>query len=269
MNDHETIGRDHAQHPEDVLAAYVDGSASGDERATAQALVASCSDCRREVDLAVHARAALQSLPELDSSELAPAGRAPAPATARHPSGFREWTRQWRWERVAGVAGVVAVGSLVALFVLLQSGGPASRDGVTTLGRSNSPRSNTGSMEGGQGDYTATSLDALARQLVASDRTDLAAKQPGSRTTQAPVSGQTAETTSRGNPNRAIRCLRTAGGLGPSARPVHVEAAGFQGTPAFVGAFVHTVTRDARQYLVVLAADRASCSPLYVINRSL
>src|ERR1051325_9906119 len=57
-------------HPEDLLAAFVDGTATLQERATVEAHVTFCSACRREIEMARSALAALQGLPDLEPPAL-------------------------------------------------------------------------------------------------------------------------------------------------------------------------------------------------------
>ncbi len=270
MNENDET-RNHAQHPEDLLAAYVSGEASDGDRTTVQALLSACSECRLEVDLAVQARAALQSLPELESPALRvdtvaqPAAAAIRERTAVVPPGILGKLREWGWERIAWGAGLVAAGSLVALFLLIQSG-EAPSDQAATQGRARGDAQQSVEALSGDGrNYTPASLDALAKRLVASKRSTLAAPQ----TNPAPVAGPGGGAQSpAGGVSRARDCLRRGGGLPPRARPVHAEEATFRGTPAFVGAF-ETGAAGGRQYLLVLAVDQSTCDALYVITRSL
>lgn len=260
----------HTQHPEELLAAYVSGEASDDDRTTVQGLLSACSECRMEVDLAVQARAALQSLPELDSPALRVEGavQPSAPATpergsARGP-GILARVREWGWERLAWGAGLVAAGSLVALFVFVQSvGNPAEQ--AATRGEVPGAAQTVEGFASGERNYDPTSLDALAKRLAASNRTALTTPETAPAPAAAPKGGQQ-QTGDAGD--RARDCLRRGGGLPPSARPVHVEEAAFRGIAAYVGAFESTAP-GGRRYLLVMAVNRSTCDALYVINRSL
>ena len=262
------ITPDHADHPEELLATYVGGEASEDERAAAQALLASCTECRGELDLAVQARAALQSLPELDApgvgaEDIVPSLTGPARRPAVAAQRNRRRTRQWTWERVAWGAGIVAVGSLVALFMLLQTA-PAPMQEQAAPAQRAAPRSGLETLSG-ERDYTPASMDALARRLATSARTALAAKEPQPSPAAPAGAPQLAGDTAGGRP---VQCLRRGGGLPRSADALHVERATFRGTRAFIGAF-RTPGPTSARYLLVLAVDRRTCDPLYVINRSL
>ena len=263
--------QNHAQHPEEVLAAYVSGEASDDERATMQTLLSACSECRMEVDMAVQARAALQSLPELESPALRVEGIA-RPAAATTPErdaaarpGILDRIREWGWERIAWGAGLVAAGSLVALFLLVQVGGGPLQEQAARAPQGGAAPDRTFTESSDGPNYTPASLDALARRLVASQGTMLTT--PQTRPAPATAPKERAQSTA-GAVDRARDCLRRGGGLPQRARPVHVEEASFRGTPAFVGAF-ESGAQGGRQYLLVLAVDSRTCDALYVINRSL
>src|SRR5436190_23362360 len=54
-------------HPEELLASFADGTASVDERALVEAHLLFCQPCRREIEEARRAIAALERLPELEA----------------------------------------------------------------------------------------------------------------------------------------------------------------------------------------------------------
>src|SRR2546428_7579400 len=72
------------RHPEDLLAAFVDGTASLQERAEVESHLSFCATCRDEIELAKEARVALEGLPELEAPavDLAFVTMAPAPVAA-------------------------------------------------------------------------------------------------------------------------------------------------------------------------------------------
>ncbi|HEX2089639.1 MAG TPA: hypothetical protein VHI54_06910 [Actinomycetota bacterium] len=263
--------RNHANHPEELLAAYVSGEASEGDRTNIQALLSVCSECRREVDVAVQARAALQSLPGLEAPGLRLDGvvrPADSASRQREPGsrpGFLDRVRGWGWERIAWGAGLVAAGSLVALFFLVQLSGDLGQQPAAPAPQRGAESDGTFNKTAGGSNYTPASLDALAKRLAGSERTALATPQ----TTPAPASAPkaTLEPLSGGS-DRARECLRRGGGLQPRTRPVYLEEATFRGIAAYVGAF-ESAARGGRRYLLVLAVNRSTCDALYVINRSL
>jgi len=65
-------------------------------------------------------------------------------------------------------------------------------------------------------------------------------------------------------------CLRSAAGVDPSLEPFYLEAAAFQGTPAFIGAFVVAPAATGGQsHLLLVASSESGCQPLYVVRQSL
>jgi len=104
------------QHPEELLAAYVDGELDDAERRAVEAHLAACARCREDVELARASVARLRALPELEApagaasralAEASGGGRAAA-AAARPP----RWAR---WIPAAAAAVLVAVVAVVAL----------------------------------------------------------------------------------------------------------------------------------------------------------
>jgi anti-sigma factor RsiW len=110
-------------HPEELLAPYVDGTASPQEREAVDAHVSSCARCRAEIDAATVGRAALRGLPVVD----APAGLAPELARGDEarpvrgtaggaPGQTPGQTPSWyRWAGAASAAAMIAL--LLALVV--------------------------------------------------------------------------------------------------------------------------------------------------------
>ena len=259
----EDIHRDHAEHAEELLATYVGGTASEEDRAAAEALVAACGECRMEVELAVQARAALQTLPELDAPGLADERLMPSAERRVEPSAARRGAlaglREWSWDRVAWGAGIVVAGSLVAILFLVQLSGRSAQEQAGRA-RGAAPE-RLGPRSGDGPNYNPASLDALSQRLATAERRALAAQQPAAATSDE-------ATQNLASRDRPVNCLRRGGGLPSDSRPVHIERAAFRGVPAFIGAFQSGGPGSPR-YLLVLAVDRQTCDALYVINRSL
>src|SRR5437899_500660 len=57
-------------HPEELLAPFVDGTATLQERAEVESHLTFCQTCREEIELARSAVAALSALPELEPPSL-------------------------------------------------------------------------------------------------------------------------------------------------------------------------------------------------------
>ena len=109
-------------HPEELLAPYVDGTASPQERAAVDAHASSCARCRGEIAAATAARAALRRLPVVDAPLRA---SLPICTVASGPRGGRRSPGWYRW---AGAAAVAAVIALLLALVVPHLGGRTSGD---------------------------------------------------------------------------------------------------------------------------------------------
>jgi putative zinc finger protein len=344
-------------HPEEILAAYADGTASLKERMEAEIHLATCQTCRDEVDLARSARAALVSLPALDPPDVAgqvlaaleraaaiqravaeeaaeaaaldaaaapPASppragppvsprpdeadagarkraavgpgagaggtgpptapgktgpgatrpedhdRGPADVRPTAPSRTPSRRAESRRGRLAWAAGgVLAAAAVIAgLFVFVgnQTPGGGSSVGAPGGGGARAPEQ---ASSGGR--YTKASIDALARRLATNTRSTLASSPTG-----APSDGASTSVSPSPHPNLAASlvpeadsCLRRAAGLEDSARRNLLQAASFNGNPAWVGAFVLPGSGSGRAHLLVLVAARDDCEFLYSVLQSL
>src|SRR5438105_5740568 len=168
------------EHPEELLAAYVEGSSEPPERQAVESHLDTCAQCRSDVELATSARAAMASLPELEAPGLAGAGldgyRSPATSVPAVEEAFgagpvptgnvRRLVRRVHWDRVALGAGLAAAAGLFVIFAVI---GIARTGG----GRSNPSRASSASnaalppVIARGAAYSATSLQALAGQLRA------------------------------------------------------------------------------------------------------
>ncbi len=89
-------------HPEDLLADHVSGSLAPADRAVVDAHLATCAACSAEVSLALAARSALRTLPEVAPPDDIAARALETPTNAGPPS----W---YRWVGAAAAAAVVAL----------------------------------------------------------------------------------------------------------------------------------------------------------------
>ncbi|MGZ5295764.1 MAG: anti-sigma factor family protein [Actinomycetota bacterium] len=102
-------------HPEELLAGYVDGTLSAEQRAAVDAHVAGCARCSWETALAAGARSALRSLPELPAPSDAATRALEEAGAARRSAGDGGTPR---WYRVGGIVAAAAAGLLVLTLVL-------------------------------------------------------------------------------------------------------------------------------------------------------
>lgn len=256
MND-----RDHSrtEHPEELLAGYVDGSASAEERRSVDAHLAGCSRCRDELALAGAARAAIRSLPELEAPGLAAGGieglraaRGDELAAQRERRRRRQWQASW--------VAIGAAAAVVTLFVVVPLA--MNRDGGGTPGAALAPTDV--SAESAKYppvlqrsfDYNQASVLALARRLADQAREGqlLSGSDRPTRMSGAPkaLDASTAE---------IVECAARAIGLPRDTVPVHLERATYRGTPAFVVAVLNE--GGTRPHLRVYAISQQGCTFLF------
>lgn len=107
------------RHPDELLAAYVDGDLDDADRRAVQTHLRSCERCGREVELATHARRALVALPDVEP----PAGTAfRVLREARRPPATG---RAWRIATAAGIAASLIAGAVVLVQRVDLGGGAA------------------------------------------------------------------------------------------------------------------------------------------------
>jgi putative zinc finger protein len=218
-------------HPEELLAGYVDGTLSAQERAAVESHVAGCARCSREIELATSARSALRSLPEVP----APAGiGSPAieEASGSRAASATEGTP--RWYRVGGLVAAVAAGLLVFTLVLPHVGQNSSDDGGNQRAAGASERdTQAGKLFAASGieiqheNYDNSSLTALITSLAAEDSS------AGGGAASAP---QALATGSQAQVNEALACIvqSAPGETGDLQRLIRAR---FEGTPAYLALF--------------------------------
>jgi anti-sigma factor RsiW len=258
-------------HPDEFLAAYLDGTGSPAERAEVESHLAVCSDCRQDLDFARSGKEALRSLPEL-----APPGLARTALPALVTSAVEEQApvpierRRARLrsgvvlERVAWGLGVAAVLALL-VGIVANLNGTRAKQAALPRAASSEPGSfaaipsGTPTVVQSNVDYTEESLAALARQIGAStDSKALSAPEVTRSPAPTPVLDTNRDLL---DPARALACLQQATGLGSDAYPTYLELASYNATPAYIGAFYSLV--DAPHVLVV-AVSVDGCQPLRV-----
>lgn len=262
------------EHPEELLAGYVDGELSAEGAAQVQLHLNDCSVCRAEVELARSGLAALRALPELEPPELPALGRVAAlPARdAERPrtSRSREPRRGLGRRAGAWAAGLAAAASVVGLLLLAQGGGlgggagqesTGGAGGVSSMQRAPSvvpiPRR--------AGGHTRASLDALVEGLSTDPSGAVRLPTPEAGEEEA---GEVPSPTEAGAAPPGQRCVREAARLSSTARLLDLRLGHFEDRRAAIGLFVEDVA-GGRRRVVVVAASRPDCRLLYVARRSL
>lgn len=223
-------------HPEELLAGYVDGALSEEERAEVDAHLATCRACREEMELSARAVAALAELPEEPvplgvmnpvAAEIRRRTAGPAPAP-------------W-WSKVQWAAGLAAAAALVAVIAVAlprlgereESAGLRAEAGGPSPAES-APGADASLTRGvfleiqPDADYGADDLETLAND--AARQTEFQATAPGAAT----VADGEAEV------EAAKACLAEPGGLTEGDRLVRLIRARFDGRPAYLGVYLES-----------------------------
>ncbi len=220
-------------HPEELLAGYVDGTLSAQERAVVETHVAGCSKCSREIAMASSARSALRGLDDVPAPEdigsLAiqeASGHRGAPGVGGTP----------RWYRVGGLVAAVAAGLLVFTLVLPRigqsddAGGGDQRELSAAAGDTEAGKLSAASgIEISHENYDNTSLTALISSLAAGDSA-------GGSMAAASAPPIPLATGGQAQVNKALACIvRSAPDeTGDLKRLIRAR---FEGTPAYLAVF--------------------------------
>jgi hypothetical protein len=297
-SDHDPPG-----HPEELLAVFVDGSASVAEREEVERHVGGCATCREALDLAAAAALAARALPELDSpgvriralvpgarptetgraggpvADRAPVGRVAVPHRPRSPSdsGWRGSARSGsRLQRLAWGAGLAAAAVIAVVFFVSIGQDLGGRDeaDVTDSAQETAGSGGTGQAPAdaarevpvlrGTIDQTPESLAALAQGL-AGGRSAFAEGQAG----PSPSPSLSAVLSAAAAPTEVLSCIESATGSTVGLEPVYLEDGTFEGRPAYIGAFLEPAEDGSSdpEALLVFAVTRSDCEILYVVRQ--
>jgi len=257
------------EHPDELLASYVDDDLGRKDRALAEAHLAACERCRLEVSMARRARAALAGLPEV---------RPPIGMRFRvlRAGPRREPARAWR-----AVAGVAVAASLIAgavvVFQRVDVGGGAAQsaaDGAQAPAPPAAREQAAGERdvaEAGSDEllfqvsdaqYDAGDMPAVGRQLAA--RVDRALDQGF------PASPRATRLSEAGGARiaRALECTESAIPQQDLGVPFSFEEASFldEGTytPGYVAAFLQAPSRRAAyDSLTMWVVDADGCDRFF------
>ena len=142
------------RHPEELLAAYVDGTLGESERAEVDAHLGTCESCREDIVLAGRARTVLATLPELDVP----------PDTVRPGLGRKAPRRRPdRFRRTAWATGFAAAAGIAAILAVVLVSNPTGNNAAPTAG--GAPSEAIGINRGvvrSHHNYDASAIQALA-----------------------------------------------------------------------------------------------------------
>ena len=219
-------------HPEELLAGYVNGTLSAQERAAVETH-AGCAKCSREIAMASSARLALRGLDDVPAPEdigsLAiqeASGHRGAPGVGGTP----------RWYRVGGLVAAVAAGLLVFTLVLPRigqsddAGGGDQRELSAAAGDAEAGKLNAASgIEISHENYDNTSLTALISSLAAGDSA-------GGSMAAASAPPIPLATGGQAQVNKALACIVQSAPdeTGDLKRLIRAR---FEGTPAYLAVF--------------------------------
>lgn len=266
--------RDHT-HPEELLADFVDGALEADDRTRVERHVSTCERCREEVALAGRARRALSELPEvavppgLDLAVRREARRSPS-------------RRGWAIAGAAAAAAVILAGSIVVVSQAIlgeeadQAAAPAAPEDAQEQGGGEGAAGTAAAPESGgrslaqavtvrftttKEDYTPAKLATLGRELR--DEANIVLGKGFPQTSNQYFAGFRIESLI-GEARTAVQCALADVPAEQPVVPFLVQRASFQGTPAYVAAFLQgpspTTPYDR---LLIWVVDRETCALLY------
>lgn len=261
------------EHPEDLLAEYVEDALGPEDRARVEAHLAGCHRCREEVSLATEARAALAAVPEAvppPGLELAVRRRSRGPSR-----------RVWIAAGATAAAAGVLLGAIVVLGQLGEQQGTAGAGGAP-----GPPQVQEGAPERDDGDqavtpasgadvivrrssrdYTPTTLAALGRRLRDQARFTLAARPDD--TSEEFYARFDIESLSPAV-RRTVNCVFREVPPEQLLVPYSIQEAAFEGEPAYVAAFLQGPSPETPYDRVLIwVVDRETCSLQYYAAQQL
>jgi anti-sigma factor RsiW len=242
-------------HPDELLAEYVDGTLPAADRDAVRAHLTSCARCGEEVAAATVAAETLRRLPQpAIPAGLADAAEMEASRTRARPERSATPATWYRWAGLAAAA--AAVVAIVAL-ALPDIGGSNGGASSAAMGASRE-LSPPDAIEIQQTNYDSSAVLALARTYMreAAPQADAGMTAAAPRAVEAGV-------------DQAVACVRSAltsetdPTLTVQGDPVRIIRARFEGIPAYLGVFLAGPGPDQQTDTVtVVVASTKGCSVL-------
>lgn len=273
-------------HPEELLAEYVEGTLGADDRARVEAHLASCSPCSEEVAMAGEARIVLTALPEVS----VPFGT--EQRILRRTQRQARWESPFAWKaaRVAAVAAaVVGVGTAIYLGNTRSSDdstfsvAPEARSAAPAADEAGepapAPAAGKQSLTGAANvsafpryadtgtNYTIATLSTATRQFAAEAEEALGEDFP-------PTARDFYRGYDLGNlvepAQKAVECVNTGVPPDRTVVPFVIEAASFENRPAYLVVYLRGTDADSRyDRIQVVVVDRESCAVLHFARQNL
>ncbi|MGH2710938.1 MAG: anti-sigma factor family protein [Actinomycetota bacterium] len=281
------------EHPEELLAEYVDDALSAGERARVEEHLSTCQQCREEVELSTSALAILASVPELE----APPGVALAVRRRERqaPSRVVRLVATYAAAAALVAAGVVVLGNLGQGDSAAPGGGGDAATGERSEaeggggGVGGEDPATSGEVAQDQSDGPAPALAATGpvvptyeesdRRYRSKDLAPLARKlRDDAQAAIAAGLSPTATSYFDGfdpaafgpEVEQAIRCVLNEIPPSQLVVPFRIEAASFEGSPAYIAAFLQGPTPDdPYDRIVIWVVHRESCSLLSLATQVL
>lgn len=243
-------------HPEELLAAFVDGTLAEADRRTVERHLAGCARCAAEVAEARAGVTALRKLPQAAAPPgLADAARREAEPASREIGRRSEVPRWQRW----GVPALAAAAVVLLLALVLPrvgggGAGSADRAAPAAVSASSAPEAAAVPLEIQGTDYRSDALSTLATTTA----TALAGG--------APAEGGSAPTRAAGSADATAgaACIQRAFRQVPGAL-VRMILARFEGTPAYIALYAEGPgAGQPADAVTVRVADAQRCRALSI-----
>ena len=260
---------DSGRHPEELLAAYVDGSRADQELTAVEDHLAECGTCREDVRLAEAARGRLRALQEVDMPAAtrraavraldreAATPLAPDRSRLGEPAGERRRDpRKW----LAGFAAAAVLVGLIAVALPRLSTSDSAGTAATARGEgaadaaapspagSGPPIVERQDMDYGPAEVAALAADEADTAAAGAVPEQVAARQPPGA-------------------EQAIQCVRRWASAAEGAMPIRVIEATYQGRPAYLGVARQAPPREGSARILVWVLARDACELISFTQR--
>jgi hypothetical protein len=253
-------------HPDELLAGLADGTLDERERAEVDAHLATCASCREELPLALRGATAASRLPEVDP----PVGMTRSVVDEARPVRSPRARKAWAWAAAPVAAAVVAL----AVWALVGSGGGGGLGGVASPGvggggAAAAPEQVTDSrIRVSPENFDQAKIQDLAGKLASRrERSDVLSSEGSSEAKRTASAAQGAFANPASDP---IRCIKATADPTKDDQFLEVLVARFDGTPAFVGVFVHRPgAGQPPSLLTIWVASQSGCRLLHYASQPL